>query len=55
MFAGAIVTKGEFIVVSYRLMLRVFSNNFLITKGECLSVVAVVLAAVLMLVAVVAA
>jgi hypothetical protein len=27
-------TKGEFIVVSYRLMMRDFSNNLLITKGE---------------------
>jgi hypothetical protein len=44
MFAGDNVRKGEFIVVSYRLMLHDFSNNLLITKGECLSVVAVVAA-----------
>jgi hypothetical protein len=54
-FAGAIDRKGEFIVVSYRLILHDFSNDLLITKGECLSVAAVVAAVVAMLVAVVAA
>jgi hypothetical protein len=30
--------KGEFIVLSYRLMPYDFSNDLLITKGECLTV-----------------
>jgi hypothetical protein len=55
MFASAIVTKGEFIVVSYRLMLHDFSNDLHITRLECLLVVAVVLAAMAMLAAVVVA
>jgi hypothetical protein len=55
MFTGVIVMKGEFIIVSYRLILYVFSKDLLITIGECLSVAAVVAAAVAMLVAVVVA
>jgi hypothetical protein len=54
-FACVIVMTGEFIVVSYRLKLCDFSKDLLIRKGECLSVVAVVAAAVAMLVAVVVA
>jgi hypothetical protein len=54
-FAGAIVTKGEFIVVFYRLMLYDFSNDWHITRRECLFVVAVVAATAAMLAAVVVA
>jgi hypothetical protein len=54
-FAGVIVTKGEFIVVSCRLMLHDVSNDLHITRRECLLVVAVVAVAVAMLAAVVAA
>jgi hypothetical protein len=55
MFPGVIVMKGEFTVMSYRLMPYDFSNDLLIRKVECLTFAAVVAAAVAMLVAVVVA
>jgi hypothetical protein len=40
-WSGVIVMKGEFLVMSYRLMLYDFSNDWHITRRECLFVVAV--------------